>query len=37
MEPLQRFLAQAAAWAGADGNIDLLSELLLTAYRCLST
>ena len=32
MEPLQRFLAQAAAWAGADGNIDLLSELLLTAY-----
>jgi hypothetical protein len=31
LEPLQRFLVTAVAWAGEDGNVDLLSELLLTA------
>jgi hypothetical protein len=30
-QPLQRYLVQAVSWAGAAGNIDLLSELLLTA------
>jgi hypothetical protein len=28
---LRRFLVQAVAWADASANIDLLSELLLTA------
>jgi len=31
LEPLRRFLVTAVAWAGEDGNVDLLSELLLTA------
>lgn len=31
LEPLQRFLVQALAWADTAGNVDLLSELLLTA------
>jgi hypothetical protein len=29
--PLNRFLLEAIDWAGASGNVDLLSELLLTA------
>jgi hypothetical protein len=31
LEPLNRFLVEAITWAGSAGNIDLLSELLLTA------
>jgi hypothetical protein len=30
-EPLNRFLINAIAWAGRAGNVDLMSELLLTA------
>lgn len=31
LAPLNRFLLEAIDWAGAGGNVDLLSELLLTA------
>jgi hypothetical protein len=31
MEPLRRFITEAVAWADTTGNVDLLSELLLTA------
>ena len=31
LEPLNRFLLEAIAWAGRAGNVDLLSELLLSA------
>ena len=31
LEPLNRFLVEAIAWAGSAGNVDLLSELLLSA------
>ena len=31
LEPLNRYLAEAIAWTGSIGNVDLLSELLLTA------
>jgi hypothetical protein len=31
LAPLNRFLLKAIGWAGASGNVDLLSELLLTA------
>jgi hypothetical protein len=31
LAPLNRFLLEAIGWAGASGNVDLLSELLLTA------